>query len=142
MSQITVYDHIAQATLDQYDLAQGQCWFLGHSGSVTFRIKTQEEKFLLRIHRAISSSQENVWQSPRVIESELLWLSALDLDTELVVQKPIKNLHDRWVTQVNEDNEDTEIFYCSLLRWIDGEISQAERTPQRPASPAASNLEQ
>ncbi len=41
MSQTTVYDHIAQATLDQYDLAQGQCWFLGHSGSVTFRIETR-----------------------------------------------------------------------------------------------------
>ncbi len=128
MNQTTVYDYIAKVALDQYDLAQGQRWFLGHSGSVTFRIETQEEKFLLRIHQAICSVQEDVWQRPEAIESELLWLAALDVDTKLVVQKPIKNLHNRWVTQVDEN---TEVFYCSLLHWIDGEIFQSERTPQQ-----------
>ncbi|MBW4620232.1 MAG: phosphotransferase [Cyanosarcina radialis HA8281-LM2] len=128
MNQTTVYDRIAKVALDRYDLARGQRCFLGHSGSVTFRIEIQEEKFLLRIHQAISGFQEDVWQRPEAIESELLWLAALDLDTELVVQQPIKNLQNRWVTQVDENKE---VFYCSLLRWIDGEISKLERTPQQ-----------
>ncbi len=130
MTQVSVYDDIAKLALDQYSLAQGQRWFLGHSESVTFRIETQEEKFLLRIHQPISSSHDDVWQKKEVIESELLWLAALHHDTKLVVQKPIKNLQNRWIAQVVGD-ENTETFYCSLLHWIDGEILQSERTPQQ-----------
>lgn len=129
MTQAGVYNDIAKFALDQYGLAQGQCCFLGHSGSVTFCIETQEEKFLLRIHQAISSSHDDVWQKPEVIESELLWLTALNHDTKLVVQKPIANLQNRWITQVGDEN--TETFYCSLLHWIDGEILQSERTLQQ-----------
>lgn len=129
MTQVSLYDYIAQAALDQYNIAQGQRQFLGHSGSVTFCVETQKGKFLLRIHQAISG-QGDVWQRPEVIESELLWLAALQLDTDLVVQKPIKNLQDSWVTQVSVD-ETTEVFYCSLLHWIDGNILESHRTPQQ-----------
>jgi Ser/Thr protein kinase RdoA (MazF antagonist) len=130
MTQIGVYDRIAKVALNQYDLSEGQCWFLGHSGSVTFRIETQEGKFLLRIHQSISHTHDDIWEKPEVIESELLWLSALYNDTKLVVQKPIRNLQDRWIARVAED-ENTESFYCSLLHWIDGEIIQSERTSQQ-----------
>ena len=127
MTQTGVYDDIAKSVLEQYGLEQGQCYFLGHSENVTFRVETQQRKFLLRIHQAISSSHDDVWQKPEVIESELLWLAALHHDTKLVVQKPIRNLQNRWVTSV-AGKENTEIFYCSLLDWIDGEIVQSERT--------------
>lgn len=130
MTQAGVYDDIAKSVLEQYGLDQGQCCFLGHGGNVTFRVETQAEKFLLRIHQAISSSHDDVWQKPEVIESELLWLAALHHDTKLVVQKPIRNLQNRWVTPVAGE-ENTEILYCSLLGWIDGEIIQTERTLQQ-----------
>ena len=130
MAQASVYGGIAEFALDQYGLAQGQRWFLGHSGNATFRVERQEEKFLLRIHQAVFSSNDDIWQKPEVIESELLWLAALHHDTKLVVQKPIRNLQNRWITQV-AGNANTEIFYCSLLRWIDGEILQSERNPQQ-----------
>lgn len=128
MSQDSDYDHIAKVALNQYRLAQGRHYFLGHSENVTFRVETQAEKFLLRIHQPISASSENTWQRPEVIESELLWLDALALGTKLSVQKPVKNLQNRWVAQVAEN---TETFYCSLLRWSDGEIIESERTPQQ-----------
>jgi Ser/Thr protein kinase RdoA (MazF antagonist) len=128
--QDNIYDYIAKAALDQYNMAQGERYFLGHSGSVTFCIKTQDGKFLLRIHRPISTLQGDVWQRPQVIESELLWLAALRRDTEVVVQEPVKNLQDRWLTQVLAD-ETGEMFYCSLLHWIDGNILNAQRTPQQ-----------
>jgi Ser/Thr protein kinase RdoA (MazF antagonist) len=130
MTQTSVYDNIAKSAFEQYGLAQGESWFLGHSGSVTFRIQTQEKKFLLRIHQAISDSHDDIWQKLEVVESELLWLAALHHDTKLTVQKPIKNLHNRWITQV-AGHENTDTFYCSLLNWIDGEIFQSERTPQQ-----------
>ncbi|MGL4618230.1 MAG: hypothetical protein ACRCZS_04120 [Chroococcidiopsis sp.] len=105
MTQADIYDRIAKSALEQYGLDRGQCCFLGHSGNVTFRVETQQGKFLLRIHQAISSSHDDVWQKPEVIESELLWLAALHHDTKLVVQKPIINLQDRWVTPVNNPQE-------------------------------------
>lgn len=129
MTQASVYDDIAKFALDQYGL-EGESRFLGHSGSVTFLIQAQEEKFLLRIHQTISSRFDDVWQKLEVIESELLWLDALHQDTKLVMQKPVKNLQNTWITQVAGD-ENTETFYCSLLHWVDGEIIQSERTPQQ-----------
>ncbi|MDM9381666.1 phosphotransferase [Chlorogloeopsis sp. ULAP01] len=128
--QYNIYDDIAKAALTQYGMAQGQRCFLGHSGSVTFCIKTQAEKFLLRIHRPVSTLQGDVWQRPQVIESELLWLAALRNDTEIIVQEPVKNLQGRWLTQVLAD-ETVEVFYCSLLHWIDGNILNAQLTPQQ-----------
>ncbi|MBD2364387.1 phosphotransferase [Anabaena minutissima FACHB-250] len=125
-----IYEYIAKAAVAQYDMAEGESCFLGHSESVTFCIKTQAEKFLLRIHRPISTIQGDVWQNPQVIESELLWLAALRNDTEIVVQEPVKNLQDSWLTQVSAD-ETGEVFYCSLLHWIDGNILNAQRTPQQ-----------
>ncbi|MBH8552293.1 phosphotransferase [Nostocaceae cyanobacterium CENA357] len=130
MLQFSVYDYITKAALNQYGVTQEQRSFLGHSGSLTFCIETQEEKFLLRIHQAISRHQDDVWHRPEVIESELLWLAALHRDTVVVVQEPIKNLQNRWVTQVVVD-ESKEVFYCSLLRWIDGNVLNTERTPQQ-----------
>jgi Ser/Thr protein kinase RdoA (MazF antagonist) len=128
--QDNIYDYIAKAALDQYDTAQGKRYFLGHSGSVTFCIKTQDEKFLFRIHRPISTLQGDVWQRSQVIESELLWLAALHNDTEVVVQEPVRNLQNRWVTQVLAD-ETGQVFYCSLLHWIDGNILNGQRTPEQ-----------
>jgi Ser/Thr protein kinase RdoA (MazF antagonist) len=128
--QGNIYDYIAKAAFAQYDMAQGERYFLGHSGSVTFCIKTQAEKVLLRIHQPISKLQGDVWQRPQVIESELLWLTALRHDTEIVVQEPVKNLQDRWLTQVLAD-ETGEMFYCSLLHWIDGNNLNGERTPEQ-----------
>lgn len=130
IAQVSLYNDIAQAALEQYDISQGQYQFLGHSGSVTFRIETQTDKFLLRIHQAISGFQEDVWERLEVIESELLWLAALHLDTKLVVQNPIRNLQNKWVTQVLAD-EITEVFYCSLLHWIDGDTLESQRTLQQ-----------
>ncbi|MBW4454626.1 MAG: phosphotransferase [Nostoc indistinguendum CM1-VF10] len=128
--QHNIYDYIAKTALAQYGMAQEQRCFLSHSGSVTFCIKTQAKKFLLRIHRAIYTLQDDVWQRPEVIESEILWLAALCNETEVVVQEPVKNLQDRWLTQVLAD-ETGEVFYCSLLHWIDGNNLNGQPTPQQ-----------
>jgi Ser/Thr protein kinase RdoA (MazF antagonist) len=128
MTEIVAYDDIAEAALVQYNLAHGERYFLGHSDSITFRIEVQEEKFLLRIHQAISDLQDDIWQKPAVIESELVWLDALARETKLTVQRPIKNPNHQWVTLVEDPSR---VLYCSLLQWVEGEISQTERTPQQ-----------
>ncbi|MDJ0632659.1 MAG: phosphotransferase [Xenococcaceae cyanobacterium MO_188.B29] len=130
MAQINSYKPIAQAALNQYALVQGKLNFLGHSGNVTFSVEAPEGKFLLRIHQLISGIQDNIWQKPNIIESELRWLAALCRETDIKVQEPLQNQYGKWLTQVLGDNT-TDVFYCSLLRWIDGVVSNAERTPHQ-----------
>lgn len=128
--QTHAYERIAVAALSQYTIPQGQLQFLGHSGNVIFRIETPEKAFVLRIHQAVSGLQDDIWQRLEIIESELLWLSALHHDTTVVVQEPVQNRAGKWVTQVVA--EDTrEVFHCSLLRWIDGHTCDTQRTPQQ-----------
>ena len=130
MAQTNGYERIAKAALNQYAVVQGEFQFLGHSGNVTFYVEAPEEKFLLRIHQAFSGLQDDIWQRPDIIESELLWLAALRHQTNVIVQEPVQNLQARWVTQVLADDTQ-DVFYCSLLRWIDGYVCDTHRTPQQ-----------
>ena len=130
MTQINFYESIAKAALNQYGLVDEQIQFLGHSENITFYVEAPAEKFLLRIHQSISPSQDNIWKQPDIIKSELLWLAALSKDTNVTVQEPIQNQQGEWVTQVLTDNTQ-DIFCCTLLRWIDGRISENRRTPQQ-----------
>lgn len=130
MVQTDAYERIAKAALNQYPVVQGELRFLGHSENVTFCVEAPEEKFLLRIHQPISKSHDDIWQRPDIIESELLWLDALHRKTNVTVQEPVQNLQGEWVTQVLADDMQ-DVFYCSLLRWIDGYTSDIQRTPQQ-----------
>jgi Ser/Thr protein kinase RdoA (MazF antagonist) len=123
------YENIALAALNYYDLVQGTLRFLGHSGNVTFYLETpQQEKFLLRIHLDIAG--DDIWQKPDIIKSELLWLEALHRDTNLTVQEPMQNKEGKWVTQI-QTNDTPDVYYCSLLRWIDGSTSLEARSSQQ-----------
>lgn len=130
MAHADTYEHIAKAALNQYAVIPSEIRFLGHSGNVTFYVKAPESNFLLRIHQALPGLQNDIWQKPDVIESELLWLAALRCETNIIVQEPVQNLESRWVTQVLADDTQ-DVFNCSLLRWIDGCVSDTERTPQQ-----------
>ena len=130
MAPADAYEPIAKAALNQYAVVQGELRFLGHSGNVTFYVEAPEEKFLLRIHQAFSGLEDDIWLRPDVIESELLWLAALRQQTNIIVQEPVQNLEGRWVTQVLADDTQ-DVFYCSLLRWIDGYVSDTHRTPEQ-----------
>ena len=130
MTKTNFYDCVAQTALESYGMIPERFHFLAHSESVTFCIETSSGKFLLRIHQPVAQNQDNGWQKPEVIESELLWLSALHNETSIAVQKPVKNLDDRWVTQVLVD-ESADRFYCSLLHWLEGEVMSVQPTSQQ-----------
>jgi Ser/Thr protein kinase RdoA (MazF antagonist) len=130
MTHPNTKQHIALAALNQYAVMAPEIRFLGKSGNVTFYIETQASNFLLRIHQALPGLQDDIWQKPDVIESELKWLEALRRETNIIVQEPLQNLEGRLVTQVLADDTQ-EIFNCSLLRWVDGSVSNKERTPQQ-----------
>lgn len=90
-------EEIAQAALTHYDLPNVQLTFLQRSQNTTFRVETPiNDKFLLRFHLGIETNGDGLQEAgrePLAIESELLWLNALALDTELTVPQPVQN---RW----------------------------------------------
>jgi Ser/Thr protein kinase RdoA (MazF antagonist) len=130
MAHTETKEEIALAALNQYPVIIEEIRFLGDSGNITFYVEAPEGSFLLRIHQALLGLQDDIWLQPDIIESELVWLAALRRDTKIVVQEPIQNLEGRLVTQVLV-NDTQDVFNCSLLRWIDGCVSNAERIPQQ-----------
>ncbi|MBD2528229.1 phosphotransferase [Nostoc flagelliforme FACHB-838] len=117
--------------------------FLGHSENVTFRVDTRNHQnfatsgecdeltlFLLRIHYPIAEFRDRIWQQYAVIESELLWLTALHQDTNLVVPYPIQNLSGSFITSIAIDDT-SEKLNCTLLRWVDGFPLDIEPTPMQ-----------
>ncbi|WP_190756710.1 phosphotransferase enzyme family protein [Nostoc sp. FACHB-145] len=127
-------EEIAQAALTHYDLSNVQLKFLGQSQNTTFQVETPTlDKFLLRFHAGIEADGEGLqaaWREPSAIESELLWLNALAIDTQLTVPQPVPNRLGEWVTSIAITELGTSIP-CSLLQWIEGEHLDGEPTAQQ-----------
>ncbi|MFN6536472.1 MAG: phosphotransferase enzyme family protein [Nostoc sp. EkiNYC01] len=135
------WKRLALTALNHYNVSAAQLVFLGHSENVTFRVETpssencatsgefdEQRLFLLRIHHPIARCRDRIWQQHAVIESELMWLTALHEDTDLVVPYPIQNLNGNFITSVAIDDTG-EKLNCTLLNWIDGSPLDTQPTP-------------
>lgn len=118
------WNQLAQTALTQYNITDARLFFLSHSENITFRIETSSSyngktaKFLLRIHHPIAQQSDSIWQQHNVIDSELLWLSALHRDTNLIVPKPVQNENGTFITSLAIDA--TPPLNCTLMQWVDG----------------------
>ena len=54
------------------------------------------------------------------INSHLLWIEALNRDTDLLVQRPVRSVSGDFFTDVESDNGQS--FLVTLLRWVEGEL--------------------
>jgi Ser/Thr protein kinase RdoA (MazF antagonist) len=54
-----------------------------------------------------------------MVNSEVMWLLALEQETNLTLQKPIKNKDGRLVTRISQEGNTTH--NCTLLGWVEGE---------------------
>jgi Ser/Thr protein kinase RdoA (MazF antagonist) len=112
---------LARRALEAYDLPRCNLKFIGHSDTLTFRVETPElEAFLLRIHLPVTAAMGSQGADPAAINSELLWLEALRRDTDLVLQRPIRNQSGELASQVLAEEPVTWVN-CSLLSWVDGQ---------------------
>ncbi|MGI2907212.1 phosphotransferase enzyme family protein [Tolypothrix sp. VBCCA 56010] len=127
------WNQLAQTALTQYNISDARLFFLGHSENITFRIETSNSysgkaaKFLLRIHHPIAQQSDSIWQQHNVINSELLWLSALHRDTNLIVPKPVQNKNGTFLTSVKIDK--TPPLNCTLMQWVEGCQISTQPTP-------------
>ncbi len=112
---------IAKAALAHYNINDAELVFMAIAGNVTFRVESKKQgKFLLRLHHTVAFDR-NVWSisGRKEIESELMWLSALRRDTNLIVQTPVRNQEGHFVTR-GSLNEACEPIDCSVMCWIEG----------------------
>lgn len=126
------FSDVAQRALERYDLAYAPRKYLQHSENVTFKVEHPHGgSRLFRIHVPLVPALGGHGANPEVVKSELLWLEALQRDTYLPLQQPIRNDREHLVTRVTMDDE--RPFNCSLLKWLDGEPYQREMESETTA---------
>lgn len=112
---------IAGQALREYELKDYNLTFIRHSDNATFKVENFGLKtYLLRIHVPITEAMGSHGSDPIAVNSELLWLEALNRDTDLVLQKPVRNREKALVTQVHVDQVSLPVN-CTLLHWVDGQ---------------------
>ena len=115
------FDDVARRAVAQYDIAGCALTFIRHSDSVTFKVEGPGlGAYLLRIHVPVTSAMGTHGADSSVVNSELLWLEALSQDTDLVLQRPVRNRAGALVTQVPTENAAPPVN-CTLLHWVDGQ---------------------
>jgi Ser/Thr protein kinase RdoA (MazF antagonist) len=118
-ADIERHNTLARIALRHYNLLDPTPEFVRFNENLTFRVTAAagREQYLLRLHRSAPSNF--LVQSPASLESELLWLEALSRDTDITVQRPVRNRRHQLITTITPIGE-TAPLLCSLLTWIDG----------------------
>ncbi|WP_100404273.1 phosphotransferase enzyme family protein [Bacillus solitudinis] len=94
--------------------------YLGKSDNVTFCIETiDNNKYLFKHHMGTNEK--------RVIESELLWLEALEANTSLNIQRPVRNINNQLTTNIIDEKTGNHSFW-TLQVWIEGKTLDRQPT--------------
>lgn len=120
------YLHAADRALENYDTGDAriaerrQVGHIGFSGysMVKFRADGACGSYLVTVYCARGDGDIHDYRT--AIRSHLLWLQALDRDTDLVVQRPVRSLSGDFITDVRSEGDRS--FLVTLLRWVDGEL--------------------
>ncbi|WP_088102962.1 phosphotransferase [Halalkalibacter urbisdiaboli] len=94
--------------------------FLGRSDNEAYRIETLSNKYLLKVHLGRNDKS--------MIESEMMWLKAIQDDTNLEIQCPIKNSQGTYVTDLIDSNDNHSLW--TLQDWLEGEVLQEQPNEQ------------
>jgi Ser/Thr protein kinase RdoA (MazF antagonist) len=113
---------LAVKALAAYDIQRSQLTALQHEGNTTFRVDVANgERYVLRIHHPTLRTVETV-------RSEMMWLAAVQQETELVVPEPMPT-HDGDLLKVISVEEVPESRICVLFRWIPGRFIDDRLSP-------------
>jgi len=116
------YTRLARKALSAYGLAEAQLTPLGEAETVTFDVATGDPSrhYALRICAPDHDSD--------ALRREILWLTAVCRDTDLVVPEPILTTEGELVRRVSIAGV-SGFRSCVLLRWVDGEFRHKELAP-------------
>ena len=103
---------IALMALQQFDLEWTEIKYINISDAITFKVTTKNSGyFLLRLHNDNRKKEE--------IYSEITFLNHLS-KLNLIAPRGRKSRRDEYVLYF--EGSDGEVFYVTLMDWIDGEI--------------------
>ena len=114
------FNDIAIRVLSKYDIDEPCLTFIRQSDNVTYKVTTSSDTFLLRIHVPVTTAMGTHGTNYDMVNSEVMWLLALNQDTNLILQKPIRNRSGALVTYISQ--EESKTINCTLLRWVEGEL--------------------
>jgi len=115
------YTRLARKALSAYGLADAQLTYLGGVANATFEVTTGDPS---RHYAFRVCSPEQALDG---LQREILWLTALCRDTDLVVPEPILSMDGELVRKVSIAGV-PGFRPCVLLRWVDGESLDSELT--------------
>ncbi len=116
-----LFNDVARRAVAEYDMKGYPLMFIRHSDNVTFKVEGPGlGAYLLRIHVPVTRAMGAHGADSSAVNSELLWLEALSQDTDLVLQKPVRNRAGALVTQVPAENVALPVN-CTLMHWVDGQ---------------------
>ncbi len=132
--QITRLRKLAETAVTRYGLYDASINLLTHRENTMFRVTvppqtghnnlaTESKKFVLRLYGPRAPS-------PAIIRSELLWLSAIRQDTDLVVPEPVPTQDGSLLTEVSVE-EIPEPRLCVLFHWVEGRFMNKGLTSAR-----------
>ena len=107
------YEHFARKALTAYGLEDAELRFLGQSANVVFRVQTDDGRWALRIC--------NPGRDHRILMRELLWLVALNRDTDLSVPEPVIMRSGDLLRSVSMPGL-SGFRACMLFRWVRGQF--------------------
>jgi Ser/Thr protein kinase RdoA (MazF antagonist) len=109
---------LARRALANFPIEAGKIVPLRRSENLTWQVKDREQNaYLLRIHHSISSSLAGTRQRPKMIQSELEWLSILH-QSGMPVQRPLRSKAGKYVALLELEGLPVP---CTLLSWLEGE---------------------
>ena len=123
--QIIRLRKLANAALQRYDIGETSLRFLSNTDNTVFRVDqdieqsqrientTASRRFILRIARSEKDLREET------IKAELLWLSVLRTQANLVVPEPVPAADGTFVQKVSVAGV-PQSRYCVLFHWIHG----------------------
>ena len=107
------YERFARKALTAYGLEDAELRFLGHGANVVFRVQTDDGRWALRIC--------NPGRDHRILMRELLWLVALNRDTDLSVPEPVIMRSGDLLRSVSMPGL-SGFRACMLFRWVKGQF--------------------
>jgi Ser/Thr protein kinase RdoA (MazF antagonist) len=133
MNQPIPYPELVQAALAAYALDDAACTFIQHSENVTYKVDAPDgNAFVLRLHLPAQAALGTHGLDPRMVNSEMLWLQALQREVQLPVPRPLPNQQGEFVTQVTL--EEGRVVNCTMLQWLEGETYKHEMEDEDTAA--------
>ena len=113
---------LAHEVIELWGLGKSRLSWLGYSGNAVFRVNTCGEKYVLRLHLPGRARA-------KYLESELVWLQYIRLNTELLVPAPVPLQVDGaevLFTSVSPAPLSPDAVLCCLFEFVDGESKSAK----------------